>query len=76
MPRYRLNLHDGEKTAPAMECVDLDEEGDALDLAQIALLSTARYTHAEVYRGDCLVGAIKRDSYIASRNNHNAHSEE
>lgn len=73
MPRYRLNLHDGPTTTPAIESVELDHDGDALDLAQIALLSTARYTHAEVYRGDCLISAIERDSYFASETNDHSH---
>ena len=66
MPRYRLNLHDGPTTPAATQCIELDEDGDALDLAQIALLSTTDYTHAEVYREDALIGAIERDSYASS----------
>ena len=33
-----------------------------MDLAQIALLSTADYQRAEVYRGHAFIGAVERDS--------------
>ena len=43
MPKYRLDMHDGPTTPADTQCVEVDEDGDALDLAQIALLSTADY---------------------------------
>ena len=65
MPRYRLHLHDGPTTPAVTESVDLDHDGDALDLARIALLATRTSTHAEVYRDDAPIGALKRDGDAA-----------
>jgi hypothetical protein len=63
MPRYRLRLHDGPTAPPVTEVIDVDGDDDAKDLARITLLMTQAYTHAEVYRGQELVGTYKRDSY-------------
>lgn len=65
MVRYRLSLYRRSNSARATQSVELEHDSDALDLAQIALLSTADYTHAEVYRDDALIGAIERDSTAA-----------
>lgn len=73
MARYRIHLHDGPSGPPVTEGLDVEHDGDALDLAQIALLATATYTHAEVYRGDALIGALKRDSSTRSANNETRH---
>lgn len=62
MPQYSLTLYAGPMSQASTQCVELEQDGDALDLVQIALLSTTDFTHAEVYRGDALVGAIRRDS--------------
>lgn len=67
MKRYRLNLHTGSTTPASALDVDLEHDGDASDLAEIALLSTAEFTHAEVYRDNALIAAIARDSYSASK---------
>lgn len=63
MPRYHLHLHLGPKTPPVSETLDVTNDEDAKDLAQIALLAATEYTHAEVYRGDSLISTFKRDSY-------------
>ncbi|MBA4000154.1 MAG: hypothetical protein C0461_06110 [Brevundimonas sp.] len=66
MGRYRLQLHDGPASPVVTETLDVSADGDALDLARIVLLSTSNYTHAEVYRGPALIGALERDSYSRS----------
>ncbi|MFA4937674.1 hypothetical protein [Brevundimonas sp.] len=63
MARYLLHLHDGPATPPITETLDVSHDADALDLAQVVLLVTAVYTHAEVYRGPTLIGSCKRDSH-------------
>lgn len=61
MPRYRLDMRNGPTTAADTQCVEVDQDADAMDLAQIALLSTADYRRAEVYRGHAFIGAVERD---------------
>lgn len=63
MPRFKMQLHHGPTSVTESLDVDLDE--DAIDLARVMLLATSSYTHAEVYRGEALVGAVKRDSCVS-----------
>lgn len=73
VPRYRLELREGSTAPPSTQSVDLEHDADALDLAQIALLSTAEHRLAEIYRDDLLIGMITRDS-SSCQNNYNNQS--
>lgn len=65
MPRFRMQLYQGPTSDTVTESLDVDFDEDALDLAQVILLTTSHYTRAEVYRGEALVGALERDSYAS-----------
>jgi hypothetical protein len=61
--RYRLLLHDDPTTPPTEQVIEVEDDDDAKDLARIALLLDHTYKHADLYRGDKLVDAFKRDSF-------------
>ncbi len=64
MPRYVFRLHDGRETPPLCEDVDAFDDRDASDLAQMRLLLTRDYTHAQVYRGSFKVAELTRDGAV------------
>lgn len=67
MPRFRMQLYDGPTSARSTEGLDVDLDDDAIDLARVMLLATSAYTHAEVYRGNALLGTLRRDSYVCAK---------
>ncbi len=62
MPDYRIYLHDGPDTPPAVETMTAIDHGEAIVLAEMRLLLTATYTHAVVSLDGQVVGSLKRDS--------------